>query len=80
MRVSIRSILLSAEKISLPIPNPTGRVSPGVRNFNHDSIKLIAHIKPHQVNISAMAMDAAVDILEQWGCGTVFVIVYFGKE
>ena len=53
---NIHSTLLSAPKTSLPIPSPTGNVTPGARNFIHASIKLMAHTKPIQVNRHAVAM------------------------
>lgn len=46
---NIHSILLSAAKMSFPIPNPIGSVTPGARNLSQASIKLIAHRKPIQI-------------------------------
>lgn len=72
-----RSILWRAGKTSFPMPKPIGLVRQGVPNFNHDSMKLIAPKKPHQVKIQAMAMDVVSVILKKWGSRVVFVIIYF---
>ena len=54
------STLLSALKTILPMPKPNGRVTPGALNFNHDSIKLIADMKPIQMNVDINIIEAIV--------------------
>ncbi|MCK0135486.1 hypothetical protein [Arenibacter sp. S6351L] len=45
-RANIHSTLFRAEKTNRPIPKPKVKVTPGARNFNHASIKLMALTKP----------------------------------
>lgn len=53
------SILFRAANTILPIPKPIGNVTPGARNFNQASRKLIANTAPDQMK--ATAIDVLYD-------------------
>lgn len=60
------SIRFKALKINLPMLSPTGRVTPGARNFSQASMKLMELTKPAQNKRTAIVANTSLFILKQF--------------